>query len=254
MVLLAVFSLRKAVAPTVYSTAIGEQATVTLSDGSSLTLNSNSRVHVNYLPDKRVVHLDRGEAFFTIAHDANRPFWVRSGDCWVRALGTQFDVYRKATNLQVTVSEGRIRVGADGKLPDNVDSGETHATPFATLSAGQQVDLSSASAITRELSGEDLARVVSWRRGTLYFENRRLGEVVAELNRYTPRQIFLSDERLVALPIGGTFRASPEGAETLLRLLEQSLDVRVDRKGDRVFVRAGSAVPSAHPAELPPTR
>jgi len=71
-----------------FQTAIGEQAAVALPDGSSFDLNTNSRVEVDYSQRTRVIRLDRGEAYFKVAHDTHRPFWVHAGDRWVRAVGT----------------------------------------------------------------------------------------------------------------------------------------------------------------------
>src|SRR6185503_5173686 len=87
-----------------FETALGERATVTLPDGSTVQLNSASRVRVDYSMSSRVITLERGEAFFTVAHNADRPFWVTSGKGWVRAVGTAFDVYLNRSRVRVIVS------------------------------------------------------------------------------------------------------------------------------------------------------
>src|SRR5579862_35266 len=61
---------------TTFTTAIGEHSAIALADGSTLELNSDSRARVDFTEKSRIVHLDRGEAFFTVAHDVERPFWV----------------------------------------------------------------------------------------------------------------------------------------------------------------------------------
>lgn len=78
----------------------------------------------------------------------------------------------------------------------------------------------------------------------LYFANRPLADVVAELNRYTLQPIVLEDEQLRSLPVGGAFHASPQGAQTLLRLLEQSFNVQIRRSSTRAVVRGGPDTPS----------
>ena len=93
-----------------FQTAIGEQAAVALPDGSSFDLNTNSRIWVDYSQRQRVIRLERGEAYFKVAHDTHRPFWVRAGDYWVRAVGTAFNVYLRPTGVEVTVSEGTVKV------------------------------------------------------------------------------------------------------------------------------------------------
>src|ERR1700675_1899351 len=93
-----------------FQTAIGEQAAVALPDGSSFDLNTDSRIWVDYSQRQRVIRLERGEAFFKVAHDTQRPFWVRAGDYWVRAVGTAFNVYLRPAGVEVTVSEGTVKV------------------------------------------------------------------------------------------------------------------------------------------------
>src|ERR1700688_1527294 len=104
------WNLYKQSEETRFQTAIGEQAAVALPDGSSFDLNTNSRIWVDYSQRQRVIRLERGEAFFNVAHDTQRPFWVRAGDYWVRAVGTAFNVYLTPTGVEVTVSEGAVKV------------------------------------------------------------------------------------------------------------------------------------------------
>jgi transmembrane sensor len=145
----------------VLQTAIGEHATISLSDGSTLELNSNSLARVSYSRRARLIHLDRGEGYFKVMHEATRPFWVAGGGSWVRAVGTEFDVYLRPNDVRVTVSQGAVRVGTSQT--------NLAATP---VSAGQQVDLGTSSAVLRALSAKDLIRSVAWRNGSLYFESR----------------------------------------------------------------------------------
>ena len=99
------WNLYKQKEETRFQTAIGEQAAVALPDGSSFDLNTNSRVEVDYSQRSRVVHLERGEAYFKVAHDTHRPFWVHAGDRWVRAVGTAFNVYLRPAGVEVTVRD-----------------------------------------------------------------------------------------------------------------------------------------------------
>src|SRR6202011_1589324 len=108
------WNLYKQQEETRFQTAIGERAAVGLPDGSSIDLNTNSRVWVDYTERRRVIRLERGEAFFKVAHDTQRPFWVHAGDSWVRAVGTAFNVYLRPTGPVVTVSEGTVNVVSAG--------------------------------------------------------------------------------------------------------------------------------------------
>jgi transmembrane sensor len=228
-----------------FKTAVGEQATVSLPDGSTMQLNANSFARVIYSKHSRVIRLERGEAFFTVAHDVQRPFWVVGGGSWVRAVGTAFNVDERTTGVLVTVSEGVVKVGSTGPLLGAAPSDEMIArVPTAVLAAGQQADLEGGTTATRKLSSTELARSVAWRDGTLYFENRPLGEVVTELSRYTALQLVVEDERLRQLPVGGTFQANSQGAEALLTMLQQGVGLTVRREGDRAYIQGA---PDRHP-------
>jgi len=218
------------------STAVGEQATITLPDGSTLELNSNSIAHVDYSPRSRIIRLERGEAFFKVAHDSQRPFWVRGEGSWVRAVGTAFDVYESPRGVYVTVGEGTVKVVAGQSPLGKPPSDDTVLNSAWALTAGQQANLDGTTKAIRALSAAELAQTISWRDGTLYFENQALSEIVADLSRYTTLKLMVADPSLRGLQLGGTFKANPEGAEALLALLRQGLDLEVRREGERVYI------------------
>jgi len=231
------FSYNRLGPGTLFSTAIGEQASVSLPDGSTLELNSNSFARVDYSKASRVIHLDRGEAFFKVAHDPQRPFWVVGGGSWVRAVGTAFNVYVHSASVEVIVSEGTVKVGPAEALRGRAPSDEVIAnTAASVLTVGQRADLQGAATATRQLSPAEVQRSVSWREGTVYFENQPLSDVIGELGRYTSLELIVKDDALRRLPVGGTFKANPAGAEALLTMLERGFGLRVNREGDRVYI------------------
>lgn len=240
VMLLSGLYLQWSVPATPFKTAVGEQLTVPLPDGSFMELNSNSVARIDYSPRRRIIHLDRGEAFFRVAHDTSRPFWVTASEGWVRAVGTEFNVYLRATSLQVTVREGAVQAGETHDLLAAAHPDERKLPVWVTLTKGQQADLEANSARKRTLSPDDLADAVAWRTGTVYFENRPLAEVVAELNRYSADQLIVEDDTLRAVPVGGTFQASPRGDAALLRMLEQNFAVRVRRDGTHIYLHSPS--------------
>lgn len=219
-----------------FQAAVGEQTTVALSDGSTLKLNSNSRAHVDYAPDSRVVYLERGEAFFSVVHNAARPFWVHAGNSWVRDVGTAFNVYLAPSGVVVTVSEGAVKVlhsGSDALPPSDAAA----ISAAASVSAGEQLKVHGRVEALRALDEAQLGRLLAWRGGSLDFEDEPLGEVADELMRYTDLKIKFSDPALRKLRVGGTFRTSPEGAEALLTVLHDGFGMTVRRDGpDRVYI------------------
>jgi len=105
----------------VYTTGLGEQRSIQFEDGSTMELNSRSKIRVKYSKQERGVELLEGQALFHVAHDAGRPFIVAVGATRVRAVGTQFDVYKKSNGTVVTVVEGRVVVysAPQGLLPSS---------------------------------------------------------------------------------------------------------------------------------------
>jgi transmembrane sensor len=223
-----------------FQTAIGEQAAVALPDGSSFDLNTNSRIWVDYSQRQRVIRLERGEAFFKVAHDTQRPFWVRAGDYWVRAVGTAFNVYLRPTGVEVTVSEGTVNV-VKATANESPPSDAAITESVAAVTAGEQADVHGRAEVIHELNSAQLSRLLAWRRSSLYFQDQPLGEVVDELMRYTTLKIEIQDEALRKVPVGGTFQTSAEGAEALLTMLRDGFDTTIRRDGQGHVYIEGSA-------------
>ena len=223
---------------TVFQAAIGEQTTVSLPDGSSFTLNSNSLARVEYTTRRRIVVLQRGEAFFRVVHNPERPFWVHAGDSWVRDVGTEFNVDMRGPRVVVTVREGIVKVlTALSSAKPPADPGLIRSA--ASITAGEQVNVIGRAEILHSLPPQQLSRLLAWRTGSLYFQDQPLGEVADELMRYTHLKIQFSDPQLRQLRVGGTFRTTPAGAQALLRMLHDGFGMRIRRVGhDRVEVLA----------------
>jgi transmembrane sensor len=102
-----------------FRTAVGQTRTVSLRDGSLITLNTGTRVEVTYLPERREVFLSQGEASFDVAPDAKRPFYVFAARRQFEAIGTKFNVRAiSPVNAELTVTEGEVKVlDAPPKIP-----------------------------------------------------------------------------------------------------------------------------------------
>jgi transmembrane sensor len=207
-------------APT-YETTVGEQRALTLPDGSVVELNSRSRIRVELSATQRIVELLEGQALFEVSQDASRPFVVRIGTTQVRAVGTQFDVYRKRSETVVTVIEGHVAVSSS--LP--VNAAASGRTPAASsfVSAGEQVVVTAQAVAAPKRA--DVGIVTAWTQRKLVFDETPLTEVVDEFNRYSTRRIVIEDPQLAGFHIRGTFPASdPVG---LLELLKDRFGISV---------------------------
>lgn len=207
-----------------YTTEIGENRSITLADGSTVDLNARSRLRIEFSRGQRNVELLEGQALFEVAHDASRPFIVRSGGAVVRAVGTQFDVYRSPGGTTVTVVEGRVAVG-DTVVPSDA--------PGATLvSAGEQVTVT-AQAITKP-KHTDVAAATAWTQHRLIFDGTPLLEVVENFNRYNARQLIIDDPALAEFHVSGVY-ASTDPA-SLIRFLKEQPGVTVTESNDAVRI------------------
>src|SRR5581483_1498266 len=122
-----------------YSTATGEERSVSLEDGSTLDLNSQSKVRVRFSTHARSVELLQGQAIFRVSKNPARPFIVSTDTTQVRAVGTQFDVYRKSGGTVVTVIEGRVAVLPEVTPPEPPAAGassEPQSLPGKLASPG----------------------------------------------------------------------------------------------------------------------
>jgi transmembrane sensor len=219
-------------APDVYVTAHGEQRSWHLADGSTVYLNAASELRVHWSRERRDVQLIRGQALFKVAKDPARPFWVRTGDAWVKAVGTEFDVYRRETDTVVSVVEGRVAVWRAPALAVTTTT-RLPAKPDLEIDAGTQTRVTRAKADI--VAGPAPVRAATaWLQQQVVFRHTPLAEVAAEFNRYNDRALTIQSPELQGLEINGVFSAYD--VESFVRFLERLPGVHVDERGDGVVV------------------
>ena len=246
-----------------YATAIGQQQSATLADGSVVLLNTNSQIKVDYNNEFRNIRLLQGEAHFTVAKGAARPFRVYAGNGRVQAVGTAFSVYLKDNTIDITVTEGKVvlalvnrpgisrssqlgtPLGTDQSSGSNaiVDNefvetlGTIKAGESATLRSFLDADIVSTINAIETVEAQEMVKRLSWREGVLTFAGDPLEVVVAEISRYTTISIEITDPVVRATRIGGRF---PIGeTDAMFDALEANFGLRVTRLShDRVLVSA----------------
>ena len=230
----------------VMSTAVGEQRSVTLDDGSVISLNTQTSVRVGFVDGARHAELLRGEALFDVARDERRPFVVVAGAAEVRVLGTTFNVYRgDDRTATVTVLEGRVAVTTNDTSnpvsaaePPSPPEGPGSAVPVETMVAveltqGQQAQIGRSGAVV-EPAAVNVEKAVAWTDRRLIFENATLEDVLAEFNRYNTRELRVNDPALAALKLNGVFES--HDPDSLLQYLERAYGVQVhDDDGQRIL-------------------
>ncbi len=207
-----------------YQTALGEQRTIELIDGSTVALNTNSRVSVNYSNERRSLELLRGEAYFEVAKDPTRPFDVDTGSARVTAIGTAFNIYRDRQNARITVTEGVVQVTELGDTGNRVPTTEI-------LHANQQLDASDRG--LRAATSTDVSHHTAWQRGELIAQDMTLTNFVRQIERYHDIHILITDSSIAAITISGVFTLND--LEPILQALQLSLGLEVIPVNDKIL-------------------
>lgn len=208
--------------PVEYATPVGVRADATLQDRSVVHLDAASAVRVSFSRRSRELRLERGEAMFEVTHDPARPFDVDAGGATVTAVGTIFDVERLDDAVDVRVFQGVVRVRSPGG-------------DVSFLHAGEQLALDGARpAVVRRFS-PDISQ--TWRSDWLQADNAPLRQVVARLNRYSPRPIILKSEDLSDVALSGRFDL--RRTDTTITMISTLLGLDVVRDPHGIYLARG---------------
>jgi len=212
----------------VYTSNVGELKKLTLQDGSVLTMNTQTEIRVHYTRERRDISLIRGEAMFTVAHDASRPFEVRVGNWTARAVGTEFAVHRlDEATTNITVTEGVVQM-----LPPDRNS----AAAEPRLTANQEATVGGNSTIAvSQISATEVGTQLAWRTHLVVFSGVPVREALAEMNRYSRKRIVVNDPEILQRRIVGVF--STVDSQTFISALQATLGVEAVESGNTVLLR-----------------
>lgn len=224
--------------PEIYHTAVGEQRSVALEDGTTVTLNTNSTLEVDYSKRTRAVHLVEGQALFDVSKDPERPFVVATDTSTTTALGTVFDVFEDEDQTAVTLLEGSVSVSLRaGKGGGNSGGASNDAV---LLSPGERALVSAGT--PPAVNAVDVEAYTKWREGVVQFTDVPLAEAVAELNRYSRIELRLQDKSLEAKRVSGSFKAGEP--DVFVSTLELFMPIRTIRIGNIIYISADNRVPT----------
>lgn len=230
----------------VYETDLGERRTLTLADGSVVTLDARSRVRVDYRESDRLITLEQGQARFDVAKDPARPFRVRARDQTVIALGTQFNVELVSGSVLVTMIEGHVAVtGVDpagrerSRTRETVTSVDTRDPPpsidLLTTPRRRTVELKAGEGLRVRADGQasvvekvDIERATAWQSGKLFFSNEPLASAAERINRYSALQVRV-DPSAANVGVSGVFDAGD--ATPFIEAVSSYFPVDVSREG-----------------------
>jgi transmembrane sensor len=216
-----------------YTTSVGEQRTIQLEDGSTVVLNTLSRVSVHYSDELREIQLLEGEALFAVHEDATRPFRVMTDDAIVQALGTQFNVDRHRSGTTVSVVEGKVSVAPTATRGDGKKE----------LSAGEEARVSEGRRVIKRVGEKRIAQAVAWRNHQLVFLSDTLVDIASEFNRYNRAPRLVVEDRIAgAKRYSGVFAAGDP--RSLIDFLKEDPRLVLEEKGEEIQVRANGQVQS----------
>jgi transmembrane sensor len=222
-----VLPTQQAVVRQSFEAPVGHPLQAALDDGSLVQLNGGSDIKTTFDARKRDVHL-RGEGFFAVAKDAERPFSVFTASHRVTALGTRFNVDERSNGaVEITVVDGRIK-NNDLKSPKH----------RVVLTAGHRIVAGNAPltpSLTRRVTVD--AEAPDWTQGWIDADDMRLADLLLELQRQAPGlQVGLGDPTLAGRRVSGRFKAT-DPQEVLAVVAEtQRLRLRTEASGRVLLV------------------
>lgn len=190
-----------------YATAVGEQRTVKLPDGSTAMLDGGTALSLDFTPEARNLHLTRGAAVFDVVADDRKPFVVTARDGNSTTASGALSVTHGVDDVSVDCLKGNIRVQCLG----TADLVEGEGISYSSLGLGEKIT-------------SDVETAAAWRKGLLIFKNRPLGDVLSDLNRHRKGRVMIARRDLRSRRVSGVFHlARPE---EILAHLEDTLHVR----------------------------
>jgi transmembrane sensor len=206
-----------------YTTPVGGRETITLVDGSQIALNTDTALRMDLSGKERKIWLDRGEAYFHVTHNAQRPFLVIAGNRKVTDLGTRFSVRRDTERFEVAVMEGKVAFDAGAQAREK---------PIDLLPGDVAVAIATRISVTKKPS-RALAESLGWQRGLLIFDNTTLADAAAEFNRYNSKKLVVS-ANAARLPVVGTFRSND--VEAFARVTQQVFGLRTEQRNGQIVI------------------
>jgi transmembrane sensor len=206
-----------------YATEIGQHQAVRLADGTRIELNTDSRLQTQVTGSARTMRLEKGEAYFDVVHDAQRPFVVFAGNRKITDIGTKFSVRLDGDQVRVLVREGEVKVETlDGR-----------AVAPALAEAGHAVVAQANGLLVTDRAPREVTRELSWRSGVLVFDQETLAAAAEEFNRYNHKKVVVLGKAR-DLHIGGRFRAN--NADIFASLIQTGMGVNVRYAGDEIII------------------
>ncbi len=208
-----------------YATDVGGRTLLKFTDGTEIELNTATAVRVRMTTAERTVWLEKGEAWFHVAHNAANPFSVVVGKHRIIDLGTEFFVRRGSGEMNVGLLKGRAMLSTQGAQAAMLRPGDEAVVTPVTMSVVRKTSL--------ELEDE-----LAWRRGMLVFRNARLADAIKEFNRYNTTKFVIADPSIAGLKFSAEIEN--DNFEGFLVVAKAMLNLRAERDGSSILLSRAS--------------
>lgn len=209
-----------------FATRLGEVRTVSLPDGTRMTLNTATSAKVRFSAAERWVDLQDGEALFDVTKDPARPFIVSAGAALVRVVGTSFTLRRiNGAPVELLVREGTVEL----KRAGSNDAARLVSANMRVVGAGTGLDQPS------EIDDDELQRELAWREGLLSFEDQTLEDIARQFERYNHVRIIFADPGIAQQTITGVFAANEPVA--FANAASLSLGLKLEASSEAIMLR-----------------
>ncbi|MDM3871198.1 FecR domain-containing protein [Porticoccus sp. W117] len=226
-----------------YVTRIGEQRQVDLADGTQVTMNTGTQLQVEFSTDRRLIRLDRGEAFFDVASDPKTPFVVSLGGREVTVLGTAFNIHRTGDGFFLAVTEGKVAVHREHDEPSfnrqsvNLPVGaeqSMNANKQWLFTAGLVAYYKTDTNTIVASRPKNVEHLIGWTTGVLRFEDIDFHEVILALNRYSAKKILVKDASLLDEKVNAAVVVSD--VSDALNILSYALPIEVVHDFNQIII------------------
>lgn len=207
-------------------TVISGPQQLALSDGSVVRLNSNAELIEDFDAAERRIRLRRGEAHFDVKKDPTRPFVVVVENVRLRAVGTSFNVNLLSSQVEVLVTEGRVRVNARLAADASeamVEAGELAVVPASTVAS----EAPAGSILVERLNKARMGRLLAWQEHLVKLGGASLQELANYFEEHFGQRLILEDEEIGQLRVGGRIRSDDPNA--FVNLLANTFDLEFEK-------------------------
>jgi len=209
----------------------GERATFSLSDGTVVRLNANSRLNIpsEFMGESREVYLS-GEAYFEVEHDSKFPFIVHSGEATTKVLGTKFGIraYPDENQVRIAVSEGKVSLMS--AYANGSSNSVWGAPPEKPLTVNEVGILSFVARIIQVTKVQELDLFLGWKDGKLIFKGTPLKQVKVELERWFDIECVIKDKSLETVKLTASFEKG-EPLREVLNVISLTMDITYESDG-----------------------